>query len=83
MNSGKNVIYVNTFSRTISPSVRIGYMVVPKKLIEKFKDKVGFYSCTVPLFEQYVISELLKNGDLERHINRLRRSKRKAETQQD
>ena len=72
-----NVIYLNTFSKTISSSMRVGYMVIPKKLIKTFQEKLGFYSCTVPTFEQYVLTELLNNGDFERHINRVRRKKRK------
>lgn len=72
-----NVIYLNTFSKTISSSMRVGYMVLPKKLIKAFQEKLGFFSCTVPTFEQYVLTELLNNGDFERHINRVRRNKRK------
>jgi GntR family transcriptional regulator/MocR family aminotransferase len=72
-----NVIYLNTFSKTISPSLRIGYMVLPKHLVSEFEKKLGFYSCTVPTFMQYVLTELINNGDFERHINRVRRSKRK------
>ena len=72
-----NVIYLNTFSKTISPSLRVGYMVLPKKLVKVFEEKLGFYSCTVPTFEQYVIARLLQNGDFERHINKVRRNKRK------
>ena len=72
-----NVIYLNTFSKTISSSVRIGYMVLPMHLVEPFEQKLGFYSCTVPTFMQYVLTELINNGDFERHINRVRRNKRK------
>ncbi len=72
-----NVIYMNTFSKTISPSFRIGYMVLPKKLAEEYEKKLGFFSCTVPTFEQLVVAELISNGDFERHINRVRRAKRK------
>ncbi len=72
-----NVIYLNTFSKTISPSLRIGYMVIPKKLVADFDERLGFYSCTVPTFEQHVIARLLQNGDFERHINKVRRNKRK------
>ena len=71
-----SVIYMNTFSKTIAPSVRIGYMVLPEKLVDAFEEKLGFYSCPVPLFEQYVLAELLKSGDYERHINRVRRKRR-------
>lgn len=72
-----NVIYLNTFSKTISPSLRMGYMVLPKRLVNRFSDKLGFYSCTVPTFEQFVLAELISGGDFERHINRVRRAKRK------
>lgn len=72
-----NVIYLNTFSRTISPSLRIGYMVLPEHLAEVYEEKLGFYSCTVPTFMQYVLTELIGNGDFERHINRVRRKMRK------
>ncbi len=72
-----SVIYLNTFSQTIAPSMRVGYMVLPKTLTEEFQSKLGFYSCTVPVFEQYVIAELINSGDFERHINRMRRQRRK------
>ena len=78
LSSHDNVIYLNTFSKTISPSLRIGYMVLPEHLVPIFHKKLGFYSCTVPTFMQYVLTELINNGDFERHINRVRRNKRKA-----
>lgn len=77
-----NVIYMNTFSKTISSSLRIGYMVLPKHLVPEFQKKLGFYSCTVPTFLQYVLAKLLDNGDFERHINRVRRKKRKELSQE-
>lgn len=77
LSHGGNVIYLNTFSRTISPALRIGYMVLPEHLAALFEQKLGFYSCTVPSFEQYVLAELINNGDFERHINRVRRLERK------
>lgn len=77
LSDGDNVIYLNTFSKTISSSMRVGYMILPKKLTGVFQEKLGFYSCTVPTFEQYVLTELLNSGNFERHINRVRRNKRK------
>ncbi|MBR6513560.1 MAG: PLP-dependent aminotransferase family protein [Clostridia bacterium] len=71
------VIYLNTFSRTVAPSMRVGYMILPKELIADFDKKLGFYSCTVPVFEQFVLAELINSGDFERHINRTRRKRRK------
>ena len=71
------VIYVNTFSQTVSPSFRVGYAIIPEALSDVFEKRVGFYSCAVPVFEQYVLCELIRSGDFERHINRVRRAKRK------
>ena len=69
----RSVIYINTFSRSIAPSMRLGYMVLPKERTEEFFEKIRFYSCTVPVFEQYVLAEFIRSGDFERHINRVRR----------
>lgn len=77
LSNSDNVIYLNTFSKTISSSMRVGYMILPKKLIKHFEEKLGFYSCTVPTFEQYVLTQIINNGDFERHINRVRRGIRK------
>ncbi|MBQ5825653.1 MAG: PLP-dependent aminotransferase family protein [Clostridia bacterium] len=79
--SKDNVIYMNTFSKTVSSSLRVGYMVLPKRLAKEFGERLGFYSCTVPTYIQIVLAELIANGDFERHINRVRRKKRKQLTQ--
>lgn len=71
------VIYLNTFSKTVAPSIRAGYMILPEGLLREFEKKLGFYSCTVPVFEQYLLAELIESGDFERHINRVRRARRK------
>ena len=72
MDSGK-VIYMNTFTKTLAPSIRISYMVLPGELMEQFQKKLGFYSCTVPGFEQYTLARFLDEGHFEKHINRMRR----------
>lgn len=71
------VIYINTFSRTIASSMRMGYMVLPVDLAGGLWKKIEFYSCAVPTFEQYVLADLLNSGGFERHINRVRRLRRK------
>ncbi len=71
-----NAIYINTFSKTIAPSIRIGYMVLPVKLLSVYEKQAGFYSCSVPSFDQYVLAEFIAGGDFERHINRVRRHNR-------
>lgn len=72
----ENVIYINTFSKTIAPSIRMGYMVIPDRLMPVFTEKAGFYSCTVSALEQLVVAEFIASGDFERHLNRTRRKRR-------
>lgn len=72
------VIYVNTFSKTLSPALRVGYMLLPPELARRYEEKLGFYSCPVPAPEQYVLAELLSDGAFERHVNRLRRKLRNS-----
>ena len=67
------VIYMNTFSKTLAPSIRISYMVLPSGLMERFRQTLGFYSCTVPSFEQYTLERFLRQGHFEKHINRMRK----------
>ncbi len=77
LSGGSNVIYVNTFSKTISPSVRVAYMLLPENMIELYQKTVGFYSCSVPLLNQLILAEFISGGDFERHINRERRKRRR------
>lgn len=67
------VIYMNTFSRSLAPSIRISYLVLPGPLMERFQKQLGFYSCTVPSFEQYTLARFLSRGHFEKHINRMRK----------
>lgn len=67
------VIYINTFSKTISPSIRISYMILPPQLAEKYREKLGFYACTVASFEQYTLAKFITSGGFERHISRMKR----------
>ena len=71
----ENVIYLNTFSKTIAPSIRAGYMILPNKMLPLYKETVGFYSCTVPMLEQFFLAEWLDSGAFERTINRMRNTK--------
>ena len=68
------VIYMNTFSKSLAPSLRISYMVLPTALMEAFRLRLGFYSCTVPSFEQYTLARFLSRGYFEKHINRMRKT---------
>ena len=79
----EQVVYMNSFSKTIAPSVRAAYLVLPAELVSLYEKKAGFYSCTVPVFEQLVLAEFIESGQFERHINRVRRRRRNRMGQSD
>lgn len=72
IDASDKVIYVNTFTKTLSPSLRISYMVLPDTLAKKYYETLSFYSCTVSAFEQYTLAEFIKKGFFGNHINRMR-----------
>ena len=76
MDSNDSVIYLNTFTKTLAPSMRVAYMVLPKRLLENYRERLGFYACTVPALDQYVLAEYIDRGYLERRLNQLRRKLR-------
>ncbi len=76
MDRGGKVIYLNTFSHSLAPSMRIGYMVLPDELFRLYEERLGFYSCPVPVFDQYVLARFIDRGHFERHLNRVRRQLR-------
>jgi GntR family transcriptional regulator/MocR family aminotransferase len=81
MDATGKVIYMNTFTKSLSSTIRIGYMVLPPPLAVRFYEKLGFYACTVSAFEQLVLANFIADGYFETHINRMRnryRQKRDA-----
>lgn len=68
----ERVIYMNTFSQTIAPSMRIGYLVLPPHLLEKYRRELDFYSCPVPGTEQHVLARFIADGYFEQHLSRMR-----------
>ncbi len=68
----EKVIYMNTFSKSLTPTIRISYMILPVHLVNRFYEQLSFYSCTVSNFEQYTLAAFINNGYFEKHINRMR-----------
>ena len=67
------VIYFGTFSKSISPALRMSYLVLPRHLGKRFHTQFGCYSSTVSTQQQLTVSRFMQNGDFERHLNRMRR----------
>lgn len=73
LDTKKKVIYINTFSKSLSSSIRMGYMILPDELVDIYDERMGIFSCSVPVLDQYVLSEFISSGNFERHLNRMRR----------
>ena len=71
------VIYMNTFSKSLSPSLKINYLVLPKSLLAQYQNIKHMMPCSVPIFEQLVLMEFMKNQYFEKHLNRVKKIYRK------
>lgn len=67
-----SVIYIGTFSKSIAPAIRISYMVLPEKLLQKSEEKLLRFSSTVSRIDQMTLNQFLRDGYYERHLNRMR-----------
>ncbi len=67
------VIYIGTFSKAISPAIRTGYMVLPMALLPRFERLIDNYSCPVSRIEQAILTDFIKQGYFEKHLNRMRK----------
>lgn len=77
----EKVIYMNTFTKSLAPTIRISYMVLPLHLLQAFQKRLGFYACTVSTFEQYTLAKFLEEGYFEKHLNRMRNTYRALRNQ--
>jgi len=68
------VIYVGTFSKALSPQMRLGYLVLPTSLVPAFRQAKQLADRHAPRLEQLVLAELMRSGAYERHIRRVRRA---------
>lgn len=72
MDINDKVIYFGNFSRTISPAVRISYMVLPMYLVNNHFDKLNILRCSVSNFVQEAVSYFIDRGYFEKQVNRMR-----------
>lgn len=81
LDGGERVIYINTFSKSLSPSMRMGYMILPQPLLEEYERRLSCFSCTVPVMEQHVLAQFINDGSFERHLNitRMKLKKQKSD----
>ncbi|MCB7318369.1 MocR-like pyridoxine biosynthesis transcription factor PdxR [Lacrimispora sp. 210928-DFI.3.58] len=72
MDMGGRVIYMGTFSNSIAPAIRVGFMVLPEPLVSLYREKAGFFSSTVSRIDQHILYQFITQGYYERHLNRMR-----------
>ncbi|MHC5217368.1 MocR-like pyridoxine biosynthesis transcription factor PdxR [Enterococcus sp. LJL128] len=65
------VIYLGTFSKVLSPSLRMSYVILPLSLMNSYQNKFSDYNCSVPLLNQYIVAQLIKDGKYDQHVRRL------------
>jgi GntR family transcriptional regulator/MocR family aminotransferase len=81
MDATGRLLYLNTFSRTIAPALRISYLILPRSMLPMWREKLGFYSCAVPSFEQLTLTRFLSEGYFDRHVSRLKKHSREVRAQ--
>ncbi len=67
------VIYMGTFSKSIAPAIRVGYMVLPLRLLKTYRENCGFYASTVSRIDQRILNEFIRDGYFERYLNKMRK----------
>ena len=70
--SNGKVIYTGTFSKSLAPSIRMSYMVLPEQILEIYQEKCRFISSTVSKVDQIILQKFMEEGYYERHLNKTR-----------
>jgi GntR family transcriptional regulator/MocR family aminotransferase len=68
----ERVIYMNSFGKTLAPSLRIAYLVLPDELLERSRERLSAYSCTVSELEQLTLASFIERGHYERHLAKMK-----------
>jgi Transcriptional regulators containing a DNA-binding HTH domain and an aminotransferase domain (MocR family) and their eukaryotic orthologs len=72
LSANEKVIYMGSLSKSISPTLRVSYMVLPLHLLKRYHEKLSYILCPVPILEQKALCLFIENGSFERHLNKMR-----------
>ncbi|WP_419884123.1 PLP-dependent aminotransferase family protein [Peribacillus sp. B-H-3] len=73
IDKGDNIIFLGSFSKSLMPSIRISYMILPQSLMDRYQDKLSFYHSTVSRINQQTLAQFMEAGEFEKHLNRMRK----------
>jgi len=73
----ERVVYIGTFSKALSPGLRMAYIILPKWLLPKYQERFIGHQCTVPLIEQKIMARFMADGHWEKHIRKICLSQKK------
>jgi len=77
IDQSERVIYISTFSKSLMPSLRMAYLVLPMHVLQAYRETFSYYSSTVPRLDQHILAEFMKAGQFSKHLNRMRKLYRK------
>jgi GntR family transcriptional regulator/MocR family aminotransferase len=78
IDTSNRVIYLGNFSKTLSPSMRMGYLVLPPELMKRYQDEMAKYNCMVPWLQQRTMSKLIEHGHYQQLVRRMRTKFKKS-----
>jgi GntR family transcriptional regulator/MocR family aminotransferase len=76
----EQVIYIGSFSKILAPALRIGYLVLPHALIERFREFKYLLDNHSPILDQLVLARFIESRELELHIARMKKLYKKKQT---
>lgn len=77
IDQSERVLYISTFSKSLMPSLRMAYLVLPMHMLHEYRKTFPYFSSTVPRLDQHVLSQFMKAGQFSKHLNRMRKLYRK------
>ena len=72
LDTRERVIYLGTFSKTMFPALRLGYLIVPSALVDLFRATQALVDRIAPSLEHATLAEFIEDGHFTRHVRRMR-----------
>lgn len=66
------VIYMNSFSKSIAPSFRVSFMVLPRVLVKRYQHHFNYFSCSVSVMTQLTLEKFIESNEFDKHLNRMK-----------